>query len=321
MHRLCRNGGRHSACCYTIPLCVTQLTHIFDTSRDAASPTRISGAAAAAVVVLGAAAVGAVRVVCRRGRVQPRLCQQRQDLRLKLAVPAHVEASAALQTQVAEQRVARDQQIAQEVRHRVDPRVLAGMAQAVLADPLVGGLGRLLRHHPDREVARLHHGCRVAQQPVKRGGHRVVAVPLHVQLGRLAAVRGESVDVQSVQTAHSLQNRADPADQLLVDSGAGREVCRRAEGATGSAAVIGVAAASRPRLVHAQSHPGPEGLLHLCLALLAVLLAILFLRLPVAEVQEAVEAPQPAVEGAQAVLQVGNGLGGDGCQVVEASQR
>ena len=84
----------------------------------------------------------------------------------------------------------------------------------------------------------------------------------------------------------------------LVDSSAGREVCRRAEGAPSGVPIVGVAAASRSWLVHAQSHTGSEGMLHLCFALLAVLFAVVFLREPVAEVQEAVEAPQPAVEGA-----------------------
>ena len=45
----------------------------------------------------------------------------------------------------------------------------------------------------------------------------MVSVPLHIQLGRLAAIRRESVDVQSVRRAHGLQHRADPVDQLLVD--------------------------------------------------------------------------------------------------------
>ena len=125
-----------------------------------------------------------------------------------------------------------------------------------------------------------------------------MSVPLHIQLGRLAAIRRESVDVQSVRRAHGLQHRADPVDQLLVDSSAGREVCRRAEGTPSGVPIVGVAAASRSWLVHAQSHTGSEGMLHLCFALLAVLFAIVFLREPVAEVQEAVEAPQPAVEGA-----------------------
>ena len=69
----------------------------------------------------------------------------------QLPVSVPVEASAAPQTQAAEQRVARHQQVAQEVRHGpVDPRVLAVVVQPVLADPLVGGLGRLLRYHPRR---------------------------------------------------------------------------------------------------------------------------------------------------------------------------
>ena len=68
----------------------------------------------------------------------------------QLSVSVPVAASAALQTQAAGQRVARHQQVAQEVRHGVDPRVLAVVAQPVLSDPLVGGLGRLHRYHPRR---------------------------------------------------------------------------------------------------------------------------------------------------------------------------
>ena len=49
----------------------------------------------------------------------------------QLPVSVPVAASAALQTQAAGQRVARHQQVAQEVRHGVDPRVLAVVAQPV----------------------------------------------------------------------------------------------------------------------------------------------------------------------------------------------
>ena len=49
----------------------------------------------------------------------------------QLPVSVPVAASAALQTQAAGQRVARHQQVAQEVRHGVDPRVLAVWAQPV----------------------------------------------------------------------------------------------------------------------------------------------------------------------------------------------
>ena len=49
----------------------------------------------------------------------------------QLPVTVPVAASAALQTQAAGQRVARHQQVAKEVRHGVDPRVLAVVAQPV----------------------------------------------------------------------------------------------------------------------------------------------------------------------------------------------
>ena len=107
----------------------------FNTSHESAGSTLASLAAAAVVVVVitAVAAVSAViRVFSHHGRARPRLCQQRQDLRLhKLPVSVPVAASAALQTQAAGQRVAHHQQVAQEVRHGVVPRVLAVVAQPV----------------------------------------------------------------------------------------------------------------------------------------------------------------------------------------------
>ena len=272
-----------------------------------ASVAAAAAAAAAAVVALGITVVAAAVAVVsrRRGRVKPRLCQQSQGLRLQLPVPVRVEASAALQTQAAEQRVARHEQVAQEVRQSVWIleslrvcrrrywRTRLWVASAASSDIIPIG-----RWQDSTTAAEwLSSLCSVVDM-----GWWLYLSTYSSAVRRQYA--GESVDVQSVQTADSLQHRADPVDQLLVDAGAGRELGRRAEGAAGGVAVVGVATASRPRLVHAQPHPGPEGLLHLSLALLAALFAVFLQRESVAEVQEAVEA-SAASSGACSARTVG----------------